>query len=43
MKKLISLQLDEELLDKLKVLSQNEDRSVSSIIRVAVKKYVDGE
>ena len=41
MNKLISLQLDEELLEKLRLVCKTEDRSMSSIIRRAIKQYID--
>ena len=38
--KLISVELDEEIILKLKQLAKSDDRSMSSEIRVAINKYI---
>lgn len=41
MLKLISLQLEEDLIMLLKEKAKQDDRSVSSIIRIAIRKYLE--
>ena len=43
MLKLISFQLEECLLEKLRLRAKLEDRSISAIIRLAIKKYLEEE
>lgn len=38
-KKAISITLDDDIVDRLKVLSENWDRSVSSCINIILKEY----
>ena len=40
-KKLISLELSEELLSEAKVVAEEEEISVSALIRTALKSYLD--
>lgn len=40
-KKTIALQLDNELYNKINKIAQNEDRSLSSLIRTALKQYLN--
>ena len=40
-KKIVAVQLDKELFELLKKMSKEEDRSISSIIRTAIKKYLE--
>ena len=39
-KKTIAFELDEELLNKLKELAKKEERSLSAMIRVAIKELL---
>lgn len=40
MKQIISLQIDEEQVSKLKVLAEDKDMSVSALIRMMIKQYL---
>ena len=40
MKKTITIRIDEEALAKVKALAKTEQRSVGSVIRLAVEKYL---
>jgi len=39
-KKVYSVRLDEELLTELKVISKEENRSLSNLVETVLKKYV---
>lgn len=39
-KKLVTLQIEKELYSKIEEIANNEDRSVSSVIRKALKEYI---
>lgn len=40
MKQIISLQIDEEQVSKLKVIAGDKDMSVSALIRMMIKQYL---
>ena len=40
MKQIISLQIDEEQVSKLKVIAEDKDMSVSALIRMMIKQYL---
>ena len=39
-KKVLSLRLDDELIEKLKLLAEKENRSLSNFIETILKKYI---
>jgi len=39
-KKVLSVRLDEEFIDKLKILAKQENRTLSNFIDTVLKKYV---
>ena len=41
--KKVSLKLNHELLEKLEQLAQKSDRTLSSMIRIILKEYLDAE
>ncbi len=41
--KTISFTLPEELLSQLKVYAKKEDRNLSSVIRLAIKRFLESE
>lgn len=40
MKQIISLQIDEEQVSKLKILAEDKDMSVSALVRMMIKQYL---
>lgn len=40
MKRLISLEIEEEMLQKLKDLAVKQDRSLSSLVRIIMAEYI---
>ena len=40
MKQILSLQIEDELLNRLKSIAEEEDCSVSSLVRRMIKKYL---
>lgn len=40
MKQIISLQIDEEQVSKLKVIAEDKEMSVSALIRMMIKQYL---
>ena len=40
MKQIISLQIDEEQVAKLKILAEDKDMSVSALVRMMIKQYL---
>ena len=43
MKKKVSITLDEDLIEKIKVLAENCDRSFSQYINVVLKEHVNAQ
>jgi len=39
-KKVYSVRLDEELLNELKTIAENENRSLSNLVETVLKRYV---
>ena len=42
-KKVLSTRLDEELIEELKIIAQEENRSVSNLVETILKRYVASE
>jgi predicted transcriptional regulator len=38
---IVTFKADQDFIDKLKSFSKKQDRPVSSVIRLAIKKYID--
>ena len=41
MKKIISLQLDESIIEELKLICKQQDRSMSSLCRMAIINFIE--
>jgi len=42
-KKVLSVRLDEELIEKLKMAAKDDNRTLSNLIETVLKKYADSE
>jgi len=42
-KKVLSVRLDEEFIEQLKIIAKNENRPLSNLIETILKKYVNSK
>ncbi|MBR5442672.1 MAG: ribbon-helix-helix protein, CopG family [Clostridia bacterium] len=43
LKEKISITIDEDVLEKLRILAENDDRSLSQYINIVLKQYIEKE